>query len=370
MDEAIKKIILCFDNSDSSMIAAEASIDIARAFDSEVVGVHGYNATMHEGAFRIMEPTLPERYQKEELLQRQRDVHNKLINVGMEKISLSYLRPLRERFSGTTIDFRERVREGKNFKAIKDIIENEKGDLVIMGSHGFNSNGNGFIGSVCLRLLRSIDTNFLVIKNRVNFNNPRYVVCLDGSASAISAMRTARLLADRFNAELHLIYVFDSALHKDLFGRLKESVINREGFSFNSKEQEKIHDEFIDKGLARVGNMILDRAEKEVFSGSRDEISSIAQGLGLVSAVSSNESKGSSGTLLSIPLVKRVLEGHIYKRICDYAAEVRAEIVFLGRTGRHYIDGIDVGSVTENVLRFSPCSVFISQSERFRGWEI
>lgn len=356
MNDAIEKIILCFDNSDASMIAGEASISIAGAFNTEIVGVHGYNASMHEGAFRIMEPTLPERYQKEEIIQKQRDVHNKLINIGMEKISLSYLRPLRERFKETDIDFRERVKEGKNFKAIKEIIDEERPDLVIMGSHGFNSNGNGFIGSVCLRVLRLVDTNFLIVKEDVDFSNPRYVVCLDGSLSAISALRVARIFAERFNAELHLIYVFDSSLHKELFGRLKESVINREGFSFNSKEQEKIHDEFIDKGLARVGHMILDRAEKEVFSGNT-RLSGIAQGFGLV-----GESTPS--------LIKRVFEGHIYKRICDYASEIDADLIFIGRTGRHYIDEIDIGSVTENVLRFSPCSVFIARSERFRGWEL
>ena len=358
MGEAIKKIILCYDNSDSSMIATEASIDIARAFGSEVVGVHGYNASMHEGAFRIMEPTLPERYQKEEILQRQREVHNKLINMGMEKISLSYLRPLRERFSGTSIDFRENVREGKNFRAIKEIIEEEDGELVIMGSHGFNSNGNGFIGSVCLRVLRLVDKNFLIVKERINFDNPRYVVCLDGSSSAIASLRAACSFAEKFNAEIHLIYVFDSALHKELFGRLKESVINREGFSFNSKEQERIHDEFIDKGLERVGRMILERAEKEVFSEQqRAEQQIKMQGFGLI---------GREG----YPVVKKVMEGHIYKRICDYASEVKADLIFLGRTGRHYVEGIDIGSVTENVLRFASCSVFIARSERFRGWQL
>ncbi|MFN3478980.1 MAG: universal stress protein [Thermodesulfovibrionales bacterium] len=359
MDEAIKKIILCYDNSDPSVIATEISISIARAFGSEVVGIHGYNASMHEGAFRIMEPTLPEKYQKEEILERQRDVHNKLINIGMEKISLSYLRPLRERFAVTSVDFRENVREGKNFRAIKEIIEEEQGDLVIMGSHGFNSNGNGFIGSVCLRVLRLVDTNFLIVKERISFDNPRYVVCLDGSSSAIASLRAARFFAERFNAELHLIYVFDSALHKDLFGRLKESVINREGFSFNSKEQEKIHDAFIDKGLARVGSLILEKAEREVFSeqGSRAVEQQIkTQGFGLVGD--------------GYPIVKKVLEGHIYKRICDYASEVEADLIFLGRTGRHYVEGIDIGSVTENVLRFAPCSVFIARSERFQGWQL
>ncbi|MFN3396445.1 MAG: universal stress protein, partial [Thermodesulfovibrionales bacterium] len=299
-------------------------------------------------------------YQKEEILERQRDVHNKLINIGMEKISLSYLRPLKERFTGASIGFRERVREGKNFKAVKEIIEDEKGDLVIMGSHGFNSNGNGFIGSVCLRVLRLVDTNFLIIKKRINFDNPRYVVCLDGSSSAIASLRAARLFAERFNSELHLIYIFDSALHKELFGRLKESVINREGFSFNSKEQERIHDEFIDKGLERVGRMILEKAEREVFSELQNskavEQQIKTQGFGLVGD--------------GYPIVKKVMEGHIYKRICDYASEVDADLIFLGRTGRHYTEGIDIGSVTENVLRFAPCSVFISRSERFRGWEL
>ncbi len=352
MNEAFKKILLCFDNSDQSMISAETTLKLAMVFNSEVIGVHGYNAGMHEGAFRIMEPTLPERYQKEELLTRQRDVHNRLINIGMEKISLSYLKPLRERFTGTSINFRERVKEGKNFTAVKEIIEDEKGDLVIMGSHGFNSDGNGFIGSVCLRVMRLIDTNFLIVKRGIDFSRPRFVVCLDGSASALSALRHAKLFQDAFDAEIHMIYVYDSALHRQLFGRLKESVINREGFSFNSKEQERIHDEFIDKGLARVGEMILERAEREVFS----EVMSVGHGFGLVS-----ESK---------TLVKKVLEGHIYKRICDYLEDINADIVFLGRTGRHYAESIDIGSVTENVLRFSPSNVFISRSERFRGWEL
>lgn len=287
----MKKIVLCFDNSDLSMIASEISISVAGAFDSEVVGIHGYNASMHEGAFRIMEPTLPEKYQKEEMLQKQRDIHNKLINIGMEKISLSYLRPLRERFNKTSINFRECVREGKNFKALKEIIEDENGDLIIIGSHGFNSNGNGFVGSVCLRVLRSVDKNFLIVRDRVNFDNPRYVVCLDGSSSAIASLGAARFFAERYNAELHLIYVFDSSLHKELFGRLKESVISREGFSFNSKEQEKIHDEFIDKGLARVGSMILDRAEREVFSEQQINM----QGFGLVSESEQYHHKKSAG---------------------------------------------------------------------------
>lgn len=357
MGKTLGKIVLCFDNSDQSFIASQAALDLAKAFNSEVVGVHGYNAFMHEGAFRIMEPTLPQQYQKEEILQKQRTVHNKLINVGMERISLSYLDPLEESFRNARISYRARVKEGKNFKTVNDLVAEEGGDLVVLGSSGFNANGNGFIGSVCLRVLRRNDSNFLVIKKPLKLQRPTFVVGLDGSSSAISALRAARLLAESFGAQLHLIYAFDSRLHKDIFGRLKESIINRDGFSFNTEEQEKIHDEFIDKGLARVGRMILERAETEIFG----EVSTGAlsgHGWGLV---------GESG---SFQRIKRVLEGHIYKRICDYASEVNAEIVFVGRTGRHFAEGIDIGSVTENVVRFSPCSVFVTRQEDYKGWEL
>lgn len=377
MDEGIKRIILCFDNSNASIVASEISLVLAKSFGSEVVGIHVYNAFMHEGAFRIMELILPPQYQEEEILQKQRDTHSKLINVGMEKISLSYLKPIHDTFGMANVSFRSVVKEGKNFRAINDILQEEDG-LVVMGSSGFNSNGNGFIGSVCLRVLRSNDKNFFVVKRPIRFRYPiegdsvrgipsplRIVVCLDGSLSAINALRMARLFGDKFNAELHLIYVFDAALHKDVFGRLKESLINREGFSFNSKEQEKIHDEFIDKGLAKVGNMILDRAEKEVFTkAANSQQSAIGHALPI------GDGWSLAGDEITVPRIKRVLEGHIYKRICDYASEVDADIVFVGRTGRHFADGIDIGSVAENVVRFSPCSVFVAKSKRYKGWEL
>ncbi|MBI4688566.1 MAG: universal stress protein [Nitrospirae bacterium] len=337
----MKKIILCFDNSDMSLAGSKAALNLAKTFGAEVVGIHGYNAIMHEGAFRIMEPTLPQKYQKEEILQKQREVHKDLINIGMEKISLSYLKPLEKAFRVMDVGFRTVVREGKNFRVVNDIIAEEGGDIVIIGSYGFNSNSEGFLGSVCQRIIRDNDRNFLVVKKPVNLGNPRMVVCLDGSSSSIGALRMARLFAERYNAELHMVYVFDSALHKEVFERLKESVINKEGFNFNSKEQEKIHDEFIDKGLARVGSMIIEKAEKTVFNSDNSFITD-----------------------------RKVLEGFIYRKVCDYAKEINADLIFTGRTGRHFADGANIGSVTENVLRFSPCSVVVARHEEFKGWEL
>lgn len=347
----LKKIILCFDNSDLSSKASAAALRIAKSFGSEVVGIHGYNVSMHEGAFRLIEPTLPPQYQKEEILQKQRDVHNSLIQAGMQKISLSYLKPHDDSFREAGVKFSSNVRDGKNFKILNEIISDEDGDLVVIGSSGFNSQEKGFIGSVCLRLLRGNDRNSLVVKRDLNLTGLKGVVCLDGSSSAVHALKMAKLFVEQYDAELHLLYVFDSALHRNLFGRLKEAVLQGDGPSFNSKEQERFHDEFIDRGLAKVGQMILDSAEEEVF-GVQPKSLPITHEWGIFDE---------RGATLRI---KKVLEGPIYRTICDYAEGAKADLIFTGRTGRHFTDGIDLGSVAENVVRFSPCSVLVARSIR------
>lgn len=340
MDElAFKKILLCIDNSDLSHITSEAALNLAKTFGSEVVGMHVYNAFMHEGAFRIMEPTLPEQYQKEEILHRQRAAHSTLINTGLEKISLSYLSPFEDAFWANNINFRARVKEGKNFKGLIDLAQEEGGDLMVIGDKGFKADSSGFIGSVCNRVLRNLDDmDIFVVKKTVGCNSPRYVVGLDGSPSALRALRAASMLAEKYSAELHLIYVFDSKLHKEIFQKMKDAVINDgEGFSFNSQEQEKLHDLFIDKGLMKVGRMIISRAVKEVLNGNNN-------------------------------VSETITEGVPFKEIGNYASSVGADLIFVGKTGRHYTDGIDIGSTAENVVRFSQCSVCITKHVEHKGW--
>ncbi|MBI5682321.1 MAG: universal stress protein, partial [Deltaproteobacteria bacterium] len=86
-----KKILIALDNSTYSDSAMEASIAIAKAYNSEITGCHVYAARLHETRFMDMETGLPERYQSEAILKRQRDVHESLISKGLGIISDSYL---------------------------------------------------------------------------------------------------------------------------------------------------------------------------------------------------------------------------------------------------------------------------------------
>ncbi|KJR40032.1 universal stress protein UspA [Candidatus Magnetoovum chiemensis] len=361
MENLFDKILICIDNGRLSDVMSDMTTKIAAGFGSAVVGLHAYNAVMHEDAFRIMEPTLPAQYQKEEILQKQRNSHTDLISVGMEKISLSYLKPIEQIFNGAGIEYRSKVKEGKNFKALNQMIAEEDGDLVVIGSSSFNGNGNGngkgYLGSVCLRVLRdSGRRDVLVVKKAISNQNPRFLVGLDGSAASVEALYAAKHFALKFNGRIHTAYVFDSNLHKDIFLRLKDSLINSDGFKFNTKDQEKMHDLFIDKGLERVGEMILDRAESEVFGDS--SVSANFGDFGLA------KQRG-----LERP-VKMILEGHIHNELCAYGDSIGADIIFIGRTGRHFIDDMDIGSIAENVVRYAGCNVFISKHKEYNGWEV
>jgi nucleotide-binding universal stress UspA family protein len=368
----MKKLVLCVDNSDGSTLASGAALGLAKKLGLEVTGVHSYNAVMHEGAFKMMEPILPARFQKEEILKKQREVHSSLISVGMQKISLSYLRPHQAEFEAAGVTFTGKVAEGKNFKALEGLICAEDPDITVIGASGFSDeykSVEGFLGSVCLRVVRDLDRDFLVVKKPLNLDKPVYVVGLDGSAAALKTLASAKALAVETGATLHLVYVFDTKLHRDIFAKLKDALINSEGFKFNTAAQDKNHDEFIDKGLLGVGMKILSRAVDEVLGAapnsscpnSSGDVSGVAGGMGLV---------GNADATLRPPFITKVLEGYTHKRICEYAAEVGADMIFVGRTGRHFIEGMDLGSTAENVLRYAPANVFVTGHIKHDGWRI
>jgi nucleotide-binding universal stress UspA family protein len=83
-------IYVALDNSEHSDAASTVALDLAAAFDAHLIGMHVYAARMHDYRFKQMEYTLPEEYQDEAELLRQRRIHDSLITTGLELISDSY----------------------------------------------------------------------------------------------------------------------------------------------------------------------------------------------------------------------------------------------------------------------------------------
>ena len=85
------KIYVPVDNSDHSNRAIAHAVEVAKKFESTLVGCHVYAARMHDYRFKQMEYTLPDEYLDEVELERQRKIHDSLITLGLKLISESYL---------------------------------------------------------------------------------------------------------------------------------------------------------------------------------------------------------------------------------------------------------------------------------------
>ena len=86
-----KNIYIPVDNSDYSNACVDLALELAENSDAIISASHVYAAKMHDVRFRQMESGLPEEYQDEEELEKQRNIHDQLITKGMEVISDSYL---------------------------------------------------------------------------------------------------------------------------------------------------------------------------------------------------------------------------------------------------------------------------------------
>ena len=152
----MKKIYVPVDNSDYSDASIDLAVEFAKKFDSQLVGSHVYAAKMHDVRFKQMEYTLPEEYQDEVELEKQRRIHDTLITMGLQLISDSYLEVMKHKCEKFEIPFEAKMPEGKHYiKLVEDIQESDY-DLVIMGALGMGAVKDSLIGGVCERVVRRI----------------------------------------------------------------------------------------------------------------------------------------------------------------------------------------------------------------------
>ncbi|MBI5467589.1 MAG: universal stress protein, partial [Deltaproteobacteria bacterium] len=219
------KILVALDNSKYSDWGIEASLAISGAFGSEVTGCHVYAAKLHESRFMDMETGLPQQYQSEAVLARQREIHESLIAKGLGIISDSYLDRFEASAGAKGIgNFKKKSREGKNYaELIKEAAEGCY-DLVVMGGLGMGAVESSLIGGVCERASRHISTDTLAVKTP-SFCG-RILVGIDGSTCSYAALMSAMGLKKVFGGEIEAIAVFDPYFHqvafKNIAGALSE----------------------------------------------------------------------------------------------------------------------------------------------------
>jgi nucleotide-binding universal stress UspA family protein/rubrerythrin len=327
-----EKIYVPLDNSDHSNAAIEVAVRLAGATEARLVGSHVYAARMHDVRFKQMEYTLPEEYQHEQELERQRKIHDSLITRGLQLISDSYLDVMKVACERAGLPFEYKTFDGKNWECLVDDINASDYDLVVMGALGMGAVKDSMIGSVTDRVVRRIRKDSLVIRDTHPFRgdaSPRIVVAIDGSPQSFAGLRTAIELARVFGKEVEAVSVYDPYLHYAMFNGIVDVLSAEASKIFRFKEQEQLHEEIIDTGLAKIYESHLRVAQ----SVAKDE---------------------------GVEVKTTLLDGKAFKKVLQYVRQDPPWLLIVGRIGVHSAAEMDLGSNTDNLLRLAPVSVLLS----------
>ena len=377
-----REVFVPVDNSPHSDWAVDRAIEICRASNGRITGNHVYAARLHDVRFRQLETGLPAQFQTPEEIKRQRKIHDKLIEKGLQLIADSFLDQLAKRCAASDVPLTRQLLEGINYEEIVNEVNRGAGrlpgligfdpnraasydggektrsdvrlgdngrivaededeaaklvgssgrqyDLVAIGAHGLGRQAYSQLGGVVARALREIEKDMLVVRDQSALAGGRFLVCVDGSSYAYKAMRAALELAQQFGASLYVCSAFDVEYHHVVFGNIKDVLSVQASKVFKFEEQEALHNNIIDKGLLKLCQANLKRAE-----------------------VMAQE-------FPDVPLVTQILVGKPFQVVMQWAEEIEPSLLVIARHGAHRIDGTDLGSQAENLVRLARCNVLL-----------
>jgi nucleotide-binding universal stress UspA family protein len=203
------------------------------------------------------------------------------------------------------------VREGTPYRAILAYVDENDVDLVVMGTHGRTGAERARLGSTTERVIALADVPVMAVRLVEDREPPEpgygmydhVVIPTDGSEVAERAADHALGIAERYGADVHVVYVVDTTTY---------------GFE--------------DAPRSIVGLL------KE---GGRNAIEAIA--------VAANERE--------LPVTSDVLRGVPHEAIAEYATGVDADLIAMGTRGRAAGDDRLLGSTTARVVRRSTIPV-------------
>jgi len=377
-----REILVPVDNSEHSDWAVDRAIELCRRSGGRITGNHVYAARLHDVRFRQLETGLPARFQTPEEIKRQRKIHDKLIEKGLQLISDSFLDQVERRCRDARVEITRQLLEGIHFEELtreanrgagrlpsligfdpliagkydggdtvrSDVRMGENGrllvddgdgeqklagtsersyDLVALGAHGLGRQPFSQLGGVVGRSIRGIEKDILILRDRAALEGGRWIVCVDGSAYSYKAMRVALELAREFGARLFICSAFDVEYHHVVFHNIKDVLSVQASKVFKFEEQEELHNNIIDKGLLRLCQANVKRAE--VMASDYPDVA----------------------------IETQILIGKPFQVVLQWAEEVQPTLIVVARHGSHRIEGTDLGSQADNLVRLSPTSVLL-----------
>ena len=294
---AFKKILIATDFSEDSAAALQLAAWVARQSSGQLVLTHVLDdlrrATMGM-SFKA----------KQDLLAGDGHVYEKEIRYASDQQLQGLIQSLNE--PGLAISRKTLL--GEAFVEITHAVQQEGVDLVMLGTRGMTGWKQFFVGSTARKLIRNCPSAVWVVKKEHEAAPKVILAPTDFSDVSRKAVLAGLWLAEKANAEFHLVHVIDS---KDVPDHLLEHI--PPGSSVRqeiNKEAEERLDEFL-KSL-----------ETDVTR-----------------------------------LVSHLTWGHPWQEISRIAIKHQADLITLGTVGRSGIKGIVLGNTAERVLDTCDCSI-------------
>ncbi|MBI2529374.1 MAG: universal stress protein, partial [Candidatus Rokubacteria bacterium] len=320
------------DNSEHANRAIELAVELAGACGAKLTGVHVYAGGLHDTRFKQMEYTLPARYRQETELERQRAVHDSLIRMGLRLIADSYLDAMAGRAAAAGLTLERKTFDGKHHRVLLEDARRAGYDLVVLGALGMGAVKDSLLGSVAERVVRGTAADTLVVKtlDPAAAGRGAIVVGLDGSAQAFHGLRLGLALGRALGHPVEAVAVYDPYLHYTLFKSLVGVLSAEAAQVFRFAEQEALHEEIIDSGLARIYQTHLDTGRRLAA----------AEG----------------GTLTTT-----LLAGKCFEKLLQHCRASQPWLLILGRAGAHSDEAEGaLGSNSETLVRLAPCNVLLT----------
>jgi nucleotide-binding universal stress UspA family protein len=166
------------------------------------------------------------------------------------------------------------------------------------------------------------------------------MVCIDGSSYSYKGMRIALELAREYGAKLLVGSAFDVEYHHAVFNNIKDVLSVQASKVFKFEEQEALHNNIIDKGLLRLCKANIKRAEVMATEYPDVEVET------------------------------QVLVGKPFQVVLQWAEEEKPALLLLARHGSHRIEGTELGSQAENVVRMADANTLLVGTTDVRPDEI
>src|SRR3990170_5109418 len=132
------EVFVPVDNSQHSDWAVDRAIELAKLSKGRITANHVYAARLHDVRFRQLETGLPAQFQTPDEVKRQRKIHDKLIEKGLQLIADSFLDQLGKRCEGEGVPLTRQLLEGINYEEIVNEVNRGAGRLP--GLIGFDPN--------------------------------------------------------------------------------------------------------------------------------------------------------------------------------------------------------------------------------------